>query len=68
MEGMGLKFAPVTWKHLYAIQTCLGLWLAFLGTIASPNSPNGGFNLCPASHALPPAAPPTCRPPIMCHQ
>ena len=28
---------------IYTIQTCLGLWLAILGPIASPSSPNGGF-------------------------
>ena len=42
----------------YAIQACLCLWLALLGPIASPNSPNGWFNLPPASHP----------PPITCHQ
>ena len=62
MEGMDLKFAPVIGKRLLYTPfkcTCLGLWLTFLGTIASPNSPNGGFNPPPATHALPPAAPPT---------
>ena len=33
-----------------AIQACLGLWLALLEPIASPNSPNGRFNPPPASH------------------
>ena len=32
-----------------AIQTCVGLWLALLGPIASPNSPNRGFSPSPAS-------------------
>ena len=41
-----------------------------VGLIASPNSPNGGFNQLPASNPSPPRAPlhshlPT---PIMCHQ
>ena len=43
MEGMGLKFTPVMGDVSYAIQTCLGLWLALLGLITSPNSPNGGL-------------------------
>ena len=29
---------------LTPFQACLGLWLALLGPIASPNSPNGRFN------------------------
>ena len=46
-----------------AIQACLALWLALLGPIASPNSPNGGFNLPPTSHPPPPPAPPPSHPP-----
>ena len=41
----------------YAIKACLGLWLALLGPMASPNVPNGSFNLPLASH-LPPPPPP----------
>ena len=37
---------------LKALQSCLGLWLALLGHIATPNGPVGGFN--PAS-SFPPA-------------
>ena len=57
MEGMGLKFTPVMGDVSYAIQACLGQWLAFLGPIASPNSPNRGLSPPPASH--PPLPPPT---------
>ena len=48
----------------YAIEACLGIWLALLGLIANLNTPNRGFNPPPPSH--PP--PPTCPPPITCHQ
>ena len=64
MEGMGLKFTPAI---SYAIQACLGLWLALLGLIASSNSPNGGFKLPLASHPplpLPQACPPLTHPPL----
>ena len=37
---------------LKARQSCLGLWLALLGHIATPNGPVGGFNPPPASHPL----------------
>ena len=54
MEGMGLKFATVIERHLLDHLTCLGLWLVFLGLIASPNSPNGGFNPpFPSTHPTP---------------
>ena len=53
----GLKFTPVMEDVSYAIQACLGLWLALLGPIASPNSPNGRFNPPPASHPSPPPTP-----------
>ena len=56
MEGMVLKFTPEMEDVSYAIQACLGLWLALLGPIASPNNPNGRFNRPPASH---PPHPPT---------
>ena len=46
-----------------AIQACLGQWLALLGPIASPNGPNGGFSLSPASHLPPPPARPPSHPP-----
>ena len=39
---------------LKAHQSCLGLWPALLGHIATPNGPVGGFNLPPASHPPPP--------------
>ena len=45
----------------YAIQACLGLWLALLGLIASPNGPNGWFGPPPASHPPPPPTPITCH-------
>ena len=53
-----------------AIQACVGLWLALLRPIASPNNPNGGFSPPPASHLPPtpaslPSRPPT---PITFHQ
>ena len=41
MEGMGVKFTPGMGDVYYAIQACLGLWLALLGLIASPNGPYG---------------------------
>ena len=63
--------SPQWWGDVcYAIQTCLGLW-ALLGLIASPNSPNGGFNLPPASYPPPPPTSsflPTPSTPITCHQ
>ena len=47
----------------YAIQACFVLWLALVGPIASPSSPNGRFNSPPASHPPPPSAPPpSCLP------
>ena len=45
---------------LKALQSCLGLWLALLGLIATPNSPIARCNLPPASH--PPHPPPTPPP------
>ena len=58
MEGMGLKFTPVIGGDVsYTIQPCLGLCLALLGLIASPNSPNRGFSLPPASQPTPPPIP-----------
>ena len=46
---------------LKALQSCLGLWLALLGLIATPNSPVGRCNPPPASHPTP--LPP--RPPLI---
>ena len=44
---------------LKALQSCLGLWLALLGLIATPNSPVGRCNPPPASHPPhPPSHPP----------
>ena len=70
MEGMGVKFTSGMGDIYYAIQACLGLWLALLGLIASPNGPNGWFNLPPASHQPPPPTPPPYHPPtpITCHR
>ena len=62
MEGMGLKFTPGKGDVYYAIQACLGLLLALLGLIASPNSLNRWFSLPPASHPPPPPAPPPSHP------
>ena len=50
---------------LKALQSCLGLWLALLGLIATPNSPVGRCNPPPASH--PPHPPPTRPPPYTCN-
>ena len=47
---------------LNALQSCLGLWLALLGLIATPNSPIGWCNPPPASH--PPHSPPTPPTPL----
>ena len=59
MEGMSLKFTPVIGRRLlHAIQACLGLWLTLLRPIASPNTPNQGFNLSLASHPPPTPAHP----------
>ena len=43
MEGMGLKFTTVMGRRLlqHSSILILGLWLALLGPIASPNRPNG---------------------------
>ena len=52
---------------LKALQSCLGLWLALLGLIATPNSPVGRCNPPPASH--PPLSPthPSHPPPYTCN-
>ena len=42
---------------------CLGLRLALLGLIASPISPNGGFDLPPATHPPPPPTSSLSHPP-----
>ena len=47
---------------LKALQSCLGLWLALLGLIATPNSPVGRCNPPPASHPPPPPTPPPSHP------
>ena len=60
MEGMGLKLTSVVVRQLLDCLAYLGLWLAFLGLIASPNSLNRGYNLpqlptlsyCPPAHPL----------------
>ena len=43
---------------LKALQSCLGLWLALLGCIATPNGPVGRYNPPLASYP-PPSHPPT---------
>ena len=40
MEGMGLEFTPVVRRHLLGHLRMFVPWLALLGLIASPNSPN----------------------------
>ena len=45
---------------LKALQSCLGLWLALLGLVATPNSPIGWYNPPPASP--PPSHSPTPLP------
>ena len=54
---------------LKALQSCLGLWLALLGLIATPNGPVGRCNPPPASHSPPPPTPPppTLPPPYTCN-
>ena len=67
MEGMGLELTPVVTRHLLCPLSMFGPMLALLGLIASPNSPNGGFNPPPAAHPLPPPTlplPPTK--PLIC--
>ena len=44
---MGLKFTPVVVRCLLGSLSVLGLWLALLGLIASPNTPNRSFNFPP---------------------
>ena len=56
MEGMGLKFTTVVVRRL--LGSCLVLWLAHFRLKASPNNPNGGFNLPPAAHPTPTPTPP----------
>ena len=53
MEGTGLKLNPVLVRQLLGSVAYLGLWLAFLGLIASPNSLNRGYNLPLAAHFFP---------------
>ena len=66
----GSETSPQWWGDVsYAIQACLGLCLALLGPVASPNSPNGRFNSPLDFHPLPPPAPlPSHPPPITRHQ
>ena len=58
MEGMGLKFTPMIVGCLLGPLSMFGPMLALIGLIASPNSPNKGFNPPPASHSPPPPTPP----------
>ena len=48
---------------LKALQSCLSLWLALLGLIATPNSPTGWYNLPLASHPPLPPTSPSSHPP-----
>ena len=48
---------------LKALQSCLGLWLALLGLIATPNGPVGRCSPPPASHPPPTPTPPPSHPP-----
>ena len=48
---------------LKALQSCLGLWLALLALIATPNSQIGWCNLPAASHSSPPLTPTPSHPP-----
>ena len=57
MEGMGLIFTPVLVRCLLGPLGLLGLWLALLGLIKSPNSPIGRYNLPLVPY---PPPPPTC--------
>ena len=50
MEDMGLKFTPVIWRCLLRHSSMFRPMAGTIGLIASPNSPNGGFNPPPASH------------------
>ena len=59
MENMGLKFTPVVVRCLLGPLCMLGPIAGILGLIASPNSPNGGFNLPSAAHHPPHPLSPT---------
>ena len=52
MEGMGIKFTPVVVRCLLGPLSMFGP-MALFGFIASPNSPNRGFNLPPVAHPPP---------------
>ena len=54
MEGMGLKFKPVVVRLLLGPTSMFGEygWHFLHALIASPNSPNRGFNLPPSAHHL----------------
>ena len=57
------EMSPRPSKHVWAYG-----WHFLDSYIASPNSPNRGFNLPPAVHPPPPPTPsPSHPPPIMCH-
>ena len=66
MEGMDLKLTPVPMRHLLGP---LSIWLALHGFIASPNTPDGGFNPPLATHLWLPTFPhhPPTHPPTTCH-
>ena len=52
MKGMDLKLTPVVMRRLLHP-------LSMFGPIASPKSPNEGYNLSPAAHPPPLPIPPT---------
>ena len=61
-----IKFGLTSCEDI--LPALLGLWLALLGLIASPNSPNGGLTcLWLPTHPLHPSLP-SHPPPITCHQ
>ena len=60
MEDMGLKFTPGIGRRLLCHSSMFGHMGGTSGLIARPESPNGWFNLPPASH---PPPPPTLPPP-----
>ena len=58
MEGTGLKLNPVLVRQLLGSVAYLGVWLAFLGLIASLNSLNREYDLPPPAQLfLPPSSP-----------
>ena len=67
MEGTGLKLTPVIVRLFLVYLSMFDLWLELLRLIASPNSPNRGFNPPLAAHPPPPPTPPPFHPPTLCN-